>query len=166
MGYVVASVCLTLAHESAYCGPILCWRWPFLIEIICLSPLYLGIYLIPADHMAVHVTRRKDATTVKTTDETVSSSLKMLNIDVTRDLPGPYSVVPAVDTESTPQIISKNCEIDDNSRLDHSLMPKPTEKSVYISTPAKAAFNEVHSEIPGSFKKQVKTYAFMHESPF
>lgn len=58
MGYIVASIFMNFAQSSVTCGSILCWRWPFLIEIILLSPLYLALYFVPVEYMALSVHAR------------------------------------------------------------------------------------------------------------
>lgn len=51
LGYIVASVFMNAAEESVVCGELFCWRWPFLIEIFLLAPLYAGLYFVPVSHM-------------------------------------------------------------------------------------------------------------------
>lgn len=51
LGYIVASVFMNAAEESVICATIYCWRWPFLIEIFLLAPLYAGLYFVPDSHM-------------------------------------------------------------------------------------------------------------------
>jgi len=53
VGYIIASVLTTLSNDNNTCFGLLCWRWSFLIEVILLSPLYLGLYFIPKEDIAV-----------------------------------------------------------------------------------------------------------------
>lgn len=53
VGYIIASVLTTFSNNNNTCFGLLCWRWSFLIEVILLSPLYLGLYFIPKEDIAV-----------------------------------------------------------------------------------------------------------------
>lgn len=53
VGYIIASVLTTFSNNNKTCFGLLCWRWSFLIEVILLSPLYLGLYFIPKEDIAV-----------------------------------------------------------------------------------------------------------------
>ena len=49
-GYVIASTLITFVKtDDDMCGPLLCWRWPFVIEIIVLLPVCIGIHFVPRD---------------------------------------------------------------------------------------------------------------------
>lgn len=53
MGYIIASISISLSQNSTVCLHLLCWRWPFLVEIILLVPLYSLLYFVPSDHLAI-----------------------------------------------------------------------------------------------------------------
>ena len=55
MGYIIASVVIGFAGGSDTCYNILCWRWPFIIEVILIAPLSVGIFFIPKDLISVKV---------------------------------------------------------------------------------------------------------------
>ena len=57
-GYIIASILTELSNHRTTCFGILCWRWSFLIEIILLTPLYLGLYLIPKEDIQVCVVKK------------------------------------------------------------------------------------------------------------
>lgn len=68
LGYIVASVFMNSAIASEHisaeevaassCAGIYCWRWPFLIEIFLLAPLYIGLYFVPEIDMDLTVRKR------------------------------------------------------------------------------------------------------------
>ena len=39
------------------CLGLTCWIWPFLIEVMLLSPLYCGLYFIPKEDIAINIRR-------------------------------------------------------------------------------------------------------------
>lgn len=53
MGYIIASILTSISNKNNTCFGLLCWRWSFLIEVMLLSPLYLGLYFIPKEDIAV-----------------------------------------------------------------------------------------------------------------
>ena len=53
MGYIIASVISNVSHNAELCLSLLCWRWPFLVEIMLLVPLYFGLYFVPKEDIAV-----------------------------------------------------------------------------------------------------------------
>jgi hypothetical protein len=56
MGYVLASVIISASHDSVECSGILCWRWPFLVQVMLLIPLTLWINLwVPSEHMNIRI---------------------------------------------------------------------------------------------------------------
>ena len=55
MGYIIASVVIGFAGGSETCYDLLCWRWPFIIEVILIAPLSIGIFFIPKDLISVKV---------------------------------------------------------------------------------------------------------------
>lgn len=55
MGYIIASLITGFARGSDICYNVLCWRWPFLIEVALIAPLSLAIFFIPKELMSVKV---------------------------------------------------------------------------------------------------------------
>lgn len=52
-GYIIASILTSIAQRHHVCWGLLCWRWSFLIEVMLLTPLYMGLYFIPKEDLAV-----------------------------------------------------------------------------------------------------------------
>ena len=68
-GYIVASVTITTCSPSAVSDPLsshmpetcfglIYWRWPFLVEIILLLPLFILLQFVPERHISVHTGQR------------------------------------------------------------------------------------------------------------
>lgn len=55
MGYIIAAISISISQTSEYCGGLLCWRWPILIEIFLLTPLYVGFYFVPSEHIEIQM---------------------------------------------------------------------------------------------------------------
>ena len=55
LGYIVASLVTEFAKGSDVCYYILCWRWPFLIEVALITPLSLILTIIPKNIISVKV---------------------------------------------------------------------------------------------------------------
>lgn len=55
IGYVIASACVYFSQGSKTLLGLLNWRWPFLIEIGLLTPLYLGLYFIPSEDISIKI---------------------------------------------------------------------------------------------------------------
>ena len=64
-GYIVASVTITTCSPSAVsdalsnhlpetCFGLIYWRWPFLVEILLLLPLFVLLQFVPSKHISVH----------------------------------------------------------------------------------------------------------------
>lgn len=62
MGYIVAAVISSVADGSEVCFGLECWRWPFLIEVGLLLPLYVGFTLVPSEHITVPVGHKSSVT--------------------------------------------------------------------------------------------------------
>lgn len=81
MGYIIASVITTVFRHATVCMDLLCWRWPFLIEVMLLSPLYLGLYFIPREDISVMVNRparsRSGSTCRRSRTRTASRSIDL-----------------------------------------------------------------------------------------
>lgn len=61
MGYIIATVILGLSKGSDTCFGIVCWRWPFIIEVILLFPLCVLLNLVPREHLNIKIVRKSDA---------------------------------------------------------------------------------------------------------
>lgn len=55
-GYIIASLITNISHNADVCLGLLCWRWPFIIEVILLIPLCIGVFLVPREHVSVKLT--------------------------------------------------------------------------------------------------------------
>ncbi len=55
MGYIIATILTSISRQRETCFDLLCWRWSFLIEVMLLTPLYLGLYFVPKEDIAVGV---------------------------------------------------------------------------------------------------------------
>lgn len=55
VGYIIAAISLSIAQTSETCAGLLCWRWPILIEVFLLMPLYVGLYFVPSEHISLHL---------------------------------------------------------------------------------------------------------------
>lgn len=52
-GYILASIFVDAAARATDCAGLLCWRWPLLIEIILLSPLYMCLYFVHKENLQI-----------------------------------------------------------------------------------------------------------------
>jgi MFS family permease len=59
LGYIIAAISISFSQTSQYCAGIRCWRWPILIEIFLLTPLYLGFYFIPSEHLEIQFQKER-----------------------------------------------------------------------------------------------------------
>eukprot|EP01038_Epipyxis_sp_PR26KG_P014548 gene14548-19530_t len=57
-GYIIASVVILFVNKSGVCFSLQCWRWPFLIEVMLLTPICIGVYFIPKEHISIRVHKR------------------------------------------------------------------------------------------------------------
>lgn len=46
LGYSLSVLTIGFKGNDGFCGPIMCWRWPFLIQFIALLPLMFGILFV------------------------------------------------------------------------------------------------------------------------
>lgn len=53
----IASVITSVSQHVDTCLGLTCWRWPFLIEVMLLTPLYCGVYFIPKEDIAINIRR-------------------------------------------------------------------------------------------------------------
>ena len=56
-GYVVASIVTDVSQGSETCFYIMCWRWPFFIEVGLLIPLCLLINTLPRAHFNLYTSK-------------------------------------------------------------------------------------------------------------
>lgn len=55
VGYIIASMCVYVSQHAETCWGLLCWRWPFLIEMSLLCPMYVCLYFVPANDLSVRI---------------------------------------------------------------------------------------------------------------
>jgi hypothetical protein len=84
MGYIIASVLSEVSAHRAVCFGLLCWRWAFLIEIMLLTPLYLGLFYIPAEDIQVCTTAH-DADLSRSIPDSASRSATATLSDSNKD---------------------------------------------------------------------------------
>ena len=53
-GYLVATMALWVGgtHPSS-CHNLLCWRWPFVLQTVLVTPLIVGLFIAPAAHFRI-----------------------------------------------------------------------------------------------------------------
>lgn len=56
LGYIVASIVVDLSKGSSTFLGLLSWRWPFLLEVILITPFCIGIFLVPKELINVRIT--------------------------------------------------------------------------------------------------------------
>jgi len=59
MGYIIASIITTLSRGATTCGFILCWRIPFLLEVLFITPFCIALYFVPAEHINLKIAHKK-----------------------------------------------------------------------------------------------------------
>jgi MFS family permease len=69
LGYLMASVTVWVNESFRGCGGILCWRWPFILQVILVTPLALGLFWIPDEHILMRFTRRPSITSTMSAEE-------------------------------------------------------------------------------------------------
>ena len=95
MGYIIASSVISLSQNSQQCFGLLCWRWPFLIEVLLLTPLYCGLYFIPKEDISICLKR---GTASNRSNNVVSSPLEKAPSAQNK---GPTSIADTVDNFDT-----------------------------------------------------------------
>ena len=65
-GYIIASLITTFSNESNTCFGLLCWRWPFIIEVILITPLSIGCFFVPKEYFNVKITNNSNSNINKT----------------------------------------------------------------------------------------------------
>ncbi len=58
MGYIIASIITTLSRGASTCGFILCWRIPFLLEVLFVTPFCVALYFVPAEHINLKIAHK------------------------------------------------------------------------------------------------------------
>lgn len=121
MGYIIASVVIGLAGGSDTCFSLLCWRWPFIIEVILIAPLSIGIFFIPKDLISVKVihgnSKRKAEIQLHVKTVLKSSSMSSL-VEKKERSRGSFSVV-----DMTPLQVLKSPNMAPNKSYNGSLLP-------------------------------------------
>ncbi|KAF0693544.1 Aste57867_15502 [Aphanomyces stellatus] len=51
LGYLMGSVTVWVGQSYDGCFDILCWRWPFLAQVVIVTPLALGVFFVPEEHI-------------------------------------------------------------------------------------------------------------------
>lgn len=59
LGYVLSTVVIGLSGGNSMCYHILCWRLPFLIQTILLTPLFVAFYFVPDTHLSLFVSDKR-----------------------------------------------------------------------------------------------------------
>lgn len=57
-GYIVASLVTDISRGSETCFYIMCWRWPFFIEVALLVPLCVMLNSLPRAHFDLYMAKR------------------------------------------------------------------------------------------------------------
>jgi hypothetical protein len=52
-GYVLATASLWLSDRSRQCPLFACWRWPFVIQVVLVTPLIAGLFFVPDNDIAL-----------------------------------------------------------------------------------------------------------------
>jgi hypothetical protein len=129
VGYIIAAVSLSFSESSLYCAGLLCWRWPILIEVFLLFPLYVGLYFVPSEHIEVQIhkltrePRVSDAEPPFSVDDILQSQLE--NGVQTQGLITP---VRTEFNESTPLIFDG----ESSSRRSYEMLPSPSKVGPYL----------------------------------
>ncbi|KAG9415950.1 hypothetical protein AC1031_000335 [Aphanomyces cochlioides] len=50
-GYLLGSVTVWINDSAIGCFNLLCWRWPFLFQVVIVTPLALGCFFVPEEHI-------------------------------------------------------------------------------------------------------------------
>lgn len=86
-GYIVASIITDISRGSETCIFIMCWRWPFFIEVALLIPLCVVLNSLPQSHFDLYVSKdgRSAYGQVPMTSTSAREPLKQLQILVAQD---------------------------------------------------------------------------------
>ena len=114
MGYIIASSVISLSQNSQQCFGLLCWRWPFLIEVLLLTPLYCGLYFIPKEDISICLKR---GTASNRSNNVVSSPLEKAPSAQNK---GPTSIADTADNFDTSK---NNLTIDTLLYRDSAIKP-------------------------------------------
>jgi hypothetical protein len=89
MGYILASFITTFVADphdpmvdAPLCYGILCWRWPFLIEVVLLTPFCLAIFLVPREHVIIRIGDKAPAASSNKSDIGLVEASPRLEEDV------------------------------------------------------------------------------------
>lgn len=89
-GYIVASIFGDAAAHETDCAGLLCWRWPLLIEIMLLSPLYLCLYFVHKESLQISLlaptksaSHRSQTGTLQLSEKTGNSAESSVSLSLT-----------------------------------------------------------------------------------
>lgn len=85
MGYIIATILTSISRRRETCFDLLCWRWSFLIEVMLLTPLYLGLYFVPKEDIAVGVGPASKYSSDEPAAEHTTKSAKVPSSDSNRN---------------------------------------------------------------------------------
>ena len=91
-GYILASVVLTLSKGSDTCGPMLCWRIPFLFEVLLTIPFCIALHFVPAEHVSIKVVHNNTKKAMRRT----TSNAQLLQIYKEHDTSGDITSTSAI----------------------------------------------------------------------
>jgi hypothetical protein len=82
-GYLIATVALWVGgtHPSS-CLALLCWRWPFVMQTVLVTPLIIALWITPAEHLRI---TSDDSKPRERTDSATSISGSELNPTLQND---------------------------------------------------------------------------------
>jgi len=109
-GYIIASIVLSLNGGGADCGPVMCWRIPFFVEIGCLVPICIGIFFVPSELLSFNVHKRRGTTDstgrvkVQAPRDRAAAAVQLMELGAASAQPPPSSrgQLPSESSESTP----------------------------------------------------------------
>jgi MFS family permease len=129
VGYIIAAVSLSFSESSLYCAGLLCWRWPILIEVFLLFPLYVGLYFVPSEHIEVQIhkltrePRVSDAEPPFSRDDILHNQLEIGEQNQCLITP-----VRLEATETTPLIVDRDSSI----QRSYEMVPTPSKVAPHL----------------------------------
>lgn len=137
----MASIFINAAEKSVVCASILCWRWPFLVEIFLLSPLYLALYFVPAEHMDLSVRRG-------------SSSSKQLKSNIPNTVSPTGAAISAVDPDDACRIPASENDVESARRT-------PQKDSITLMTESSKETAKLISNSLDREEKRVRLQSYL-----
>ncbi len=80
MGYIIASIITTLSRGTNTCGFILCWRIPFLLEVLFVTPFCIALYFVPAEHINLRIAHKNSINRQVTYSLTYSRAYSLTHV--------------------------------------------------------------------------------------